>query len=67
MYPKKVKFIGSKANNTLYQSGLKKNKTYETIVDDEYVLELFEKHKTVTVLDDDFTGHEIEDGDYEIK
>ena len=67
MYPKKVKFIANKKDNILYQTGLRKNKIYDTLVDTNEVLEIYEEFGTVTVTNDFGKGHEIEKGDYEIK
>jgi len=65
--PKRVKFIGYKSKNPLYEVGLRRNKTYNTIWDDDLVHEIFEETGVVTVVDDDGHGHEIEKGDYEVK
>jgi hypothetical protein len=65
--PKRVKFIGYKSKNPLYEVGLKRNKIYDTLWDDEAVYEIYEESGVITVTDDDGHGHEIEFGDYEIK
>jgi hypothetical protein len=66
-YPSRVKFIGDKKLNPLYKSGFRKNKIYNTTIDDALVLEIFEELGTVTVINDFGEPHEIEKGDYEIK
>lgn len=65
--PLKVKFIGYKSKNSLYEVGLRRNKIYNTLWDDNYVFEIYKEDKVVTVVDDDGQGHEIELGDYEVK
>jgi hypothetical protein len=65
--PKRVKFIGYKSKNPLYEVGLKRNKIYETLWDDIACFEIYKEHEVITVLDDDGQGHEIEFGDYEVK
>lgn len=65
--PKRVKFIGYKSKNPLYESGFRRNKIYNTLWDDEFCYEIYKETKTVTVVDDEGHGHEIEYGDYEIK
>lgn len=67
MRPARVKFIRSKTFKPLYEVGLRKNKLYDTLWDDEMVYEIYKETGTITVIDDDGQGHEIEEGDYETK
>ncbi|AOZ62081.1 hypothetical protein QCM8_163 [Bacillus phage QCM8] len=62
--PKKVKFIRTPKFKPLYEVGLKKNKQYEVLWDEIYTEQLYNKNGTITVVDDDGQGHEIEPGDF---
>jgi len=65
--PARVKFIRNKTFKPLYETGLRKNKRYDTLWDDPFCDEIYKEKGVITVIDDDGQGHEIEKGDYEVK